>query len=223
MRYLLILTLCLSLSACSKNTESPASEAELAEEKPEDAKSPSPSEAVHPLVTLEGWTGPAAELSDATEQGLSRCTSIHMVLPSTEQAPLPTEEIELLKSLFSKLLTQWDEEKTLLEDSCEQAFGDRPVLSQCSFETVLAAVPSPGMTEEEQAFVKEYATTGKVLVEYRYYNPRTAIDDPLFERQCEQLRGEWEAVSVDSPEYQKAAKRYAAEAGSTAAAQPGKD
>lgn len=227
MRHLLILTLC--LSACSKNQEAPSSEAPPSEAPPSEAASPQgpsaqtaaplkPSEATHPFVELEGWRGPAAELSDATEEGLSRCTRIQMVVPATEETPLAEAQVQVLKGLFAKLLAQWDDEKELVPDGCDASFSDRSALSQCSFEAAIGAAVPRGMSEEELAFASQYATIGKVLVTYKYYNPKTAIDDPLFERQCEQLEGDWTAVSVDSPEYQKSVELYAAKAGSTAEA-----
>lgn len=217
MRYLLILTLC--LSACSKSQEGPASEAAASKAPSAQRQAPlKPSEATHALVELEGWTGPAAELSDASAEGLSRCTRIQMVVPSTQETPLAGEQLQILKGLFAKVLARWDDEKVLVPNGCDDSFRDRPALSQCSYEAPLGAAPPKEMSEEERAFMREYATIGKVLVTYKYYNPKTAIDDPSFERQCEQLEGEWTAVSLDSAEYQKAVKLYAAGAGSTAEA-----
>jgi len=163
----------------------------------------------------DGWVGPTTELSGAWDDKLQNCMSVQTSLPKDAFAGATPGERVTLRDLHAKFLTQWKHQKKVVSQGCDAAFADLPILSQCGFAVPFAAVRPTVLDDAARAFLSKYRDHGAVRFQYKYYNPETAIDDPLFEERCKAIDGKWKAVAKDSSAYVEAVKRYEAKAGSS--------
>lgn len=223
MRYLLILTLC--LAACRKDKEESVSEVALADPTPAVQEASASAAAAGratkvskgaPAITeAAGWIGPTTSMSGAWKNELHNCIEVQTALPKATYEALSPEEQARVTKLHSELLTQWDRDKRFEADGCEAAFSDLPTLAECEFQVAMSVITPKLFSEPSKALVQKYTDEGAIRFRYQYYNPRTAIDEPLFAKQCKDLKGKWTSVTQDSDDYKTAVKLYADKAGRT--------
>ncbi|MGB5809765.1 MAG: hypothetical protein WBG86_04490, partial [Polyangiales bacterium] len=102
---------------------------------------------------------------------------VQTALPRELYEKIPSNDRDDLDRLHAQILTQWDRDKSPERDGCEDTFEGLPTLAQCSFELAFQFVSEQNLSEGAKALASKYADDGKVRFNYRYYNPKTAIDD----------------------------------------------
>ena len=228
MRYLLVLALV--CTGCKKQATEEISEVEVVDVvedvievtgaaepnmKPVGPRRVLVSEGVPKVIERDGWKGPATSMSGAWDGELHNCILVQTALPASAYAQLTPEEQENLIHLHSELMTQWDRDKRLEAESCAVSFPELPVLAECDFEVSLTAVTPKKLDETSKAALDRQAGAGRMRFQYSYYNPSSAIDEPLFGQRCQALNGKWTAVDETSKEYEKAVDLYAKKVGRT--------
>ena len=164
------------------------------------------------VAEVDGYVGPATELSGAWDDKLQNCMTVRTSLEKTTYAKATPEERQQLQILHDKFLTQFAHQKQIEADGCDARLAEVPILSECDFRMPFAAVRTEHLDGTSRALVEKYPAEGAVLFGYKYYNPETAVDDPLFEQRCTAIDGVWQAVSKDSDAYRKAVALYESEA-----------
>ncbi|MGB5810644.1 MAG: hypothetical protein WBG86_08950 [Polyangiales bacterium] len=212
MRILLAVALCL-MTACSKSEKQEEAIGSALEADPARVQPRRPltvSNAPPKTVRANGWAGPMTAMSGAWTKQLQNCLEVHTALPEAQYEALSQAEKDAWAALHADILMQWDGDKAAEPLGCDQRFAEVPTLAQCTFELPLAMATVHHMRDSSRTLVEQYGDESLVRFHYRYYNPKSALDQPLFRERCESIDGaRWTSVDKTSDEYKRSVRLYA--------------